>query len=239
MSCAQNREHTMTTIHSRRLVDITLDFARQAAMRRTFAVIAALSILVLAPGGASAEVVLSINFESPDVAPGEISTDYSALEAVGVTVASARGIVEDLDDDWGISGSSGSQFIGVNGSPSDILRLEFDRTYTGVSIGCALSNGGAGDEILSLTLFNGADVAFYREYTNGAIGAWQAFFSFGDIPFDAIEVESPEGAPFGCDTLELYSTDLPETGADPVSLTMWAAVLAGLGSMLVRRRARS
>lgn len=213
-------------------------------MRRAIAVLASLPILVLAPGGASAEVVLSINFEAPDVAPGEISTDYSALEAVGVTVASARGIVEDADDDWGLSGSSGTQFIGVNGNPSDILRLEFDRTYTGVSIGCALSNGGVGDEVLSLTLFDGADVVFSREYTNGAIGAWQAFFTYEYIPFDAIEVESPEAAPFGCDTLELYSidppeTDLPETGWHAVALTMWAAVFAGLGSMLVRRRVRA
>lgn len=207
-------------------------------MRRTFTGIALVAFF-LAPSAVSADSGLVINFESPDVPPGEFSTNYSALEAQGVTVTSAFGIVEDFDDDWGITGNNGSQFIGVNGSPSYTLRLEFADVYTGVSIGCASSNGNVEGDTLRFTLYSGADAVFTRDYTMAGIDAWQALFSYGEHEFDAVEVESLGAGPFGCDNLELDATALPETGSSPAALVTWGAALLGVGSLFARRRVRA
>jgi LPXTG-motif cell wall-anchored protein len=180
-----------------------------------------------------------VNFETPDVEPGDYTTDYTALEALGVTVVSAFGIVDDDGENWGITGNSGSQFIGVNGNPSDTLRLEFDSVYTGISLGCAVSNGNSAGDTLRLTLFDGADAVFTRGYTMADVDAWQALFSYGQYEFDAVEVVSLNPGPFGCDNLELDATALPETGTGAGSLVFWAAGLLALGSLLVRRRARA
>lgn len=226
----------MTTVHSRRFVDITLDLARQSSMRRTFAGIALVTLIVLAPAAASADSGLVIDFETPDVAPGGYSTDYSALEAQGVTVVSAFGIVEDDGNNWEITGNNRSQFIGVNGSPTYALRLEFADVYTGISIGCAVSSGNVEGDTLRLTLFRGADAVFTRDYTMAGVDAWQALFSYGEHEFDAVEVESLGPGPFGCDNLELDATALPTTGSSPATLVMWGAALLAMGALLARRR---
>lgn len=204
-------------------------------MSRTFAGMALVAFF-LAPSAASADSGLVINFESPDVPAGEVSTDYSAIEAQGVTVTSAFGIVEDADDDWGISGNSGSQFIGVNGNPSYTLRLEFADVYTGISIACAVSNGNGPGDMLRFTLYSGADAVFTRDYTMAGVNSWQALFSYGEHEFDAMEVESLGPGPFGCDNLELDATALPETGTSSVRLWVWATALLTLGAFSGYRR---
>lgn len=196
-------------------------------------------ILFLSPASASADTGIVIDFETPDVLPGDFSTDFSSLEALGVTVASAFAIVDDDGENWRITGNNGSQFIGVNGNPSDTLRLEFDSVYTGIYLGCAVSSGNVAGDTLRLTLFRGAETVFTRGYTMGDIDSWQALFSYGEHEFDAVEVESLTPGPFGCDNLELDTTALPETGSSAATLIILGAGSVAIGSLLGRRRART
>ena len=215
---------------------------------RTTAIVSVLAAVALSSGAVMAtpdEIV--IDFESPAIEPGNFTTDYSALGAVGVSVLQAFGIVDDFAGDWDLVGDSGTQFLGANDASNFTIELGMDEPKDYFSASCARTSGSADGDTLAVAFFLDDVEVYDVGYTFGGVGQFlfvAVDLSLAGVEYDRVMLESSGSGfrSFGCDSLLIrpgVATDggaLPETGSSPAALVAWGAALLALGSLFARRR---
>lgn len=218
---------------------------------RTTAAVGVLAAVALSSGAALAvpdETI--IDFESPALEPGNYTSDYSALEAVGVSVVQAFGIVDDLEGDWDLTGNTGSQFLGANDTSNFVIELHFDQPKNYFAIDCARTNGSEDGQGLDVVFFLGDVEVYDVSYSFYGVGEYVSVgIDLTQIPSEydkvILQASGAEFRPFGCDSLLVRpgfsapDTELPDTGTAPVLPVLLGALLVGAGLATPKRRIRA
>jgi len=193
--------------------------------------------VILVAGAAAAQTTTVLDFE---LCTTQCAID-GAYTAQGVTfnpnTHSVWGGLGNGDDgNWGLFGTNGSAFLGLNGTPSYSVTISFAAPKTSVSLDVSRSNGSQAGDSLTATAYSGATQVATQTITFGAVNSWTTVTLQGAGIDSVVVTGSGAGFhPFGIDNVVLQGGGEPIPALSLLGLLALGAALAALGALALRR----